>query len=271
MMPLREMRRLSRAVLLAAHIAFGIILALLVLLLPPLRRRVNRLAAWWLRRASAILGLRVLMHGRPAAGPALFVANHISWVDILVLAHCSEAAFVAKAEISDWPVLGWLASVGGTEFIRRGNLESYRGVHGRLTRRLKAGEALTVFPEGTSGHQVKPARFRPRMLQAAVDAGVPVQPVGLYYGAALGLLRRVAFVGDDSFVTHLWRLLQEEPVLAEVSFLPALSTVSGDVRLLADEAWRAVTHALTRLELFERESSLVHAESEYNAELLRAV
>ena len=232
----------------------GVVLALAVLLLPPVRRRVNRLGAWWLRRASAILGLKVLLHGRPVSGPVLLVANHISWVDILVLAHGTEASFVAKAEISGWPLIVWFADVGGTEFIRRGSLESYRRVHARLTRRLGAGESLTVFPEGTSGKRVKPARFRPRLLQAAVDARVPVQPVALYYGAAPELLRRVAFVGDDGFVFHLWRLLLEDPVLAEVCFLPPLSTISGDVRLLADEAWRAVTHSLTRLELFEAES-----------------
>jgi hypothetical protein len=62
----------------------------------------------------------------------------------------------------------------------------------------------------------------------------------------------VAFVGEDSFLTNLWALLAEGPVVAEIIFLPTLSTVSGDCRLLADESWRAVTHELTRLELFER-------------------
>jgi len=253
-MSLREARRLSRALLLATHLLLGVVLALGILVLPPLRQRVNRLAAWWLRRVSAILGIKVLLHGRPIVGPGLLVANHVSWVDILVLAAATEASFVAKAEVGGWPLIGWLAEVGGTEFIRRGSLESYRRLHARLTHRLKAGEALTVFPEGTSGAQVKPARFRPRLMQAAVEAGVPVQPVALYYSAVPELLRRVAFVGDDGFVFHLWRLLAEEPVLAEVSFLPPLSSVTGDIRLLADEAWRAVTHTLNRLELFELES-----------------
>ena len=253
-MAVRELRRLSRGLLLAVHMLLGVVLAVGVLLLPALRRRVNRLAAAWLRRASAILGLKVLVQGAAAERPVLLLANHISWLDILVLAHCTEASFVAKAEISGWPLLGWFAEVGGTEFIRRGSHESYRRLHGRLTRRLKAGEAFIVFPEGTSGKEVKPARYRPRLLLAAVEAGVSVQPVALYYGAAPELLRRVAFVGDDALVSHLWRLLGEEPVLAEVCFLPPLSTAAGDARLLADEAWRSTTHTLTRLELFELEA-----------------
>jgi len=250
----REFRRLTRAALLSLHIFAGVFLALAVLLLPPLRRHVPGLAAGWLRRAAGILGLRVLVHGRPSAGPCLLLANHISWLDILVLASATDACFVAKAEVSRWPLLGWLAEVGGTEFVRRGSHASLQRLHARMLKRLKAGEAIAAFPEGTSGPAVKPQRFRPRLLQVAVEAGVPVQPVALYYGAAPELLRRVAFVGDDSFVTHLWALLGEEPVLAEASFLPPLSSISGDIRLLADESWRAVTHALTRLELFELES-----------------
>ena len=250
----RELRRLYRAALLATHLLLGVFLVLAVLLLPAMRRQVNKLAAAWLRRASAVLGIKVLVQGVVAEGPALLLSNHISWLDILVLAHCTEASFVAKAEISGWPLLGWFAEVGGTEFIRRGSIESYRRLHGRLVRRLKAGETLMVFPEGTSGDQVKPIRYRPRLLQAAIEAGVPVQPVALYYGAAPELLRRVAFVGDDAFVSHLWRLLGEEPVLAEACFLPPLSTAAGDVRLLADEAWRSTTHTLNRLELFELEA-----------------
>ena len=266
-MALRGLRRLSRGLLLAAHLLLGVVLTLGVLLVPAVRRRVNKIAAGWLRRASAILGLKVLVQGAAVEGPALLLANHISWLDILVLAHCTEASFVAKAEISGWPLLGWFAEVGGTEFIRRGSLESYRRLHGRLTRRLGAGETLIVFPEGTSGDLVKPARYRPRLLQAAVEAGVPVQPVALFYGAAPELLRRVAFVGDDAFLTHLWRLLGEEPVLAELSFLPPLSTVAGDIRLLADEAWRSTTHTLNRLELFELEARHAAELRPFTAEL----
>jgi len=84
-----------------------------------------------------------------------------------------------------------------------------------------------------------------------VDARVPVQPVALYYGPGTG---SVAFVGEGQFPHHLWALLAAEPVVAEITYLPVLSTVSGDCRLLANESWRAVTHTLTRLELFEIES-----------------
>ena len=250
----RELRRLARAILLALHMLLGLAMALGVLLLPSgrLRRQVPGLAAWWLRRGVAILGVRVLARGRPHDAPVLMLANHISWLDILVLATQSDSGYVAKAEVAAWPLLGWLAQVGGTEFVRRGSFEDLERVLGRMARRLESGQRLTVFPEGTSGAKVLPGRFRPRLLRAAVAAQVPVQPVAIYYGSHPESL---AFVGEDSFLHNLWSLLGAEPALAEINYLPVLSTVSGDCRLLADESWRAVTHALTRLELFEREAS----------------
>ena len=254
-----QLRRLFRATLLTLHVLLAVLLALTVLVLPiaPLRRRLPRIGAWWLSRGVAILGVKVLARGRPHRAPVLMLANHISWLDILVLATQSDSGYVAKAEVAQWPLLGWLFRVGGTEFVRRGSHADLARVLKRMQARLKAGQSLTIFPEGTSGGVVMPRRFRPRLLQAAVDAKVPVQPVAIYYGPQT---RAVAFIGEDSFVTNLWALMAEEPVVAEITFLPTLSTVSGDCRLLADESWRAVTHALTRLELFESEAR--HAATE---------
>jgi 1-acyl-sn-glycerol-3-phosphate acyltransferase len=264
-MPARELRRLVRALTLAVHL-LGAALCFGLLACSPLSRRWARpLRSWWLRRGIAILGVTVISRGEVSAKPALFLSNHISWLDILVLATQTDAGFVAKAEVARWPLLGWLAGVAGTEFVRRGSHADTKRVLARMVARLKAGEQLAIFPEGTSTGSLVPLRFRPRLIQAAVEAEVPVQPVALYYGARPD----VAFIGDDSFLSHLWRLLLAEPVLAEVGFLPELSSVSGDCRLLADESWRAVAHALTRLELFERHSRLAAHEPDYGAVLVR--
>lgn len=266
---MRELRRLARAALLTVHVLLAVLTASAVLLCPPLTRRwVPAFRTWWLRRGTDILGVRVIARGRATAGPALMLANHLSWLDVLVLATQSRAGFVAKAEVAHWPLLGWLAGIGGTEFVRRGSHGDVKRVLARMVVRLAAGGSLTLFPEGTSTDSKLPLRFRPRLLQAAVDAGVPVQPVALYYGAQTPA---VAFVGEDSFLSHLWRLLATEPVLAEVIFLPELSSGSGDCRLLADESWRAVTHVLTRLELFERESMTTGDEGIDEPELAGAI
>jgi 1-acyl-sn-glycerol-3-phosphate acyltransferase len=265
----RELRRLLRAGLLVAHLMLGVLLALGVTILPfgAVRRRVPAIAAWWLSRGIAVLGVKVLARGRPHPRPVLMLANHISWLDILVLATQSDSGYVAKAEVAQWPLIGWLAQVGGTEFIRRGSQMDLARVLEEMAWRLKAGQRITVFPEGTSGSKVLPARFKPRLIRAAVAAKVPVQPIAIYYGPHP---ERIAFVGEDSFVRNLWALIGADPVLAEVTFLPVLGTVCGDCRLLADESWRAVTHALTRLELFERESRQARGLDAGDAELIRA-
>lgn len=249
-------RRLIRASVLLLHGVLGALLSASVLLMPPrLRaRQAPRLGTWWLRRGADILGLRVLARGRPAEGPVLLLANHISWLDIVALATQCDAGYVAKAEVGKWPVLGWMFRAGGTEFVQRGSHAGFQQLLVNLIRRLRAGEAMMLFPEGTSRASVTPGRFRPRLLQAAVEAGVPVQPVAIYYGAAPEELKRVAFVGEETFLHHLWLLLGSGPVVAEVSFLPPLSPVGGDCRLLADEAWRAVTHTLTQSALYEDET-----------------
>src|SRR5690242_7059736 len=144
----RELRRLARAVVLSLHMLLGVAMAMVLLLLPShsLRRRVPKLAAWWLRRGVAILGVRVLARGRPHHAPVLMLANHISWLDILVLATQSDSGYVAKAEVAQWPLLGWLFQVGGTEFVRRGSHADLARVLEQMAWRLKAGQQLTVFP-----------------------------------------------------------------------------------------------------------------------------
>jgi 1-acyl-sn-glycerol-3-phosphate acyltransferase len=257
----RELRRFARLSLLILHVLLGMAIALGILLMPSslLRRHVPKLAGWWLRRGVAVLGVRVLARGRPHHAPVLMLANHISWLDILVLATQSDSSYVAKAEVAQWPLIGWLAEMGGTEFVKRGSLQDLPRVLEQMAWRLKAGQQLTVFAEGTSGAKVLPSRFRPRLLQAAVAAKVPVQPVAIYYGSHPESL---AFVGEESFVHNLWSLLGAEPALAEITYLPVLGTLSGNCRLLADESWRAVTHALTRLELFEREAAALPQSAE---------
>ena len=255
-MVMREVGRCLRAALLLLHVLLGVLITLGVVLMPAAARArsVPPLRRWWLGRSGAILGLKVMAHGQPADRPVLMTANHISWLDILVLATQHDACFVAKAEIGHWPIIGWLAGVGGTEFVRRGDHRSYREVLASVTRRLGAGESMVVFPEGTSHASVAPSQFRPRLLQAAVDAGVGIQPVAIYYGAGGDTLGRVAYVGDDTLVRSIWELLGSDALLAEVTFLPVLEAKGQDCRALANEAWLGVVRSTEQLALFEHEA-----------------
>lgn len=124
-----------------------------------------------------IFGFRLTQIGAPLPGAVLFVANHVSWVDICILHSQRMMGFVAKREIASWPLVGWLAARGQTIFHQRGNTESLGGVMQVMADRLREGKAVGVFPEGRTrgGHEVGP--FHARIFQAAVETGVPVQPV----------------------------------------------------------------------------------------------
>lgn len=233
---MRWLRYLYRVPWLAWHVLVDLPLVLL-LTLPPwgharwhgesLEHRVIRL---WQGGLMRVFGFRMRRHGTPMPGATLFVANHVSWVDIVALHSQRMMGFVAKREIAGWPLIGWLAARGGTIFHQRGNTESLGGVMHEMLLRLREGRSVGVFPEGRTrdGREVGP--FHARIFTAAVEAGVPVQPVALRYGAHGNAQRTVAFRGNERFFGNFVRLLGEPARLAEVSFLEPIPAASEEGR-----------------------------------------
>ena len=167
----------------------------------------------------------------------LFVANHVSWVDICILHSQRMMGFVAKREIASWPLVGWLAARGQTIFHQRGNTESLGGVMQVMADRLREGKAVGVFPEGRTrgGHEVGP--FHARIFQAAVETGVPVQPVALVYG--LRATRRPLSRSAPARVSSPLRLLGEPARRAEVHFLAPIGAQDLEGRRRIAETSRA--------------------------------
>lgn len=160
----------------------------------------------WHRYACHIIGLDISMTGRPSTGaPKLFVANHVSYIDILALGSQVKVRFIAKADVSGWPVFGFLARLCGTVFIQR---RAGRSGHQRdlLKTLLASGESLVLFAEGTSsdGRTVQP--FKSSLFGAleakALRERVDVQPVTIGYETPT-----YAWYGDMTLMPHLWRLL----------------------------------------------------------------
>ena len=123
----------------------------------------------------------------------MFVANHVSWVDIEMLHSQRMMGFVAKQEIRGWPLVGWLAARGETIFHQRGSQESMGGVMHAMLARLQTGRPVGVFPEGRTRDGAEVGPFHARIFQPAVEAGVPVQPVALRYGRRGNAQTLVAF------------------------------------------------------------------------------
>ncbi len=193
-----------------------------------MRRRIDRTP--WARRsfhwACRCLGLQVQVHGDTPACPSLIVSNHISWSDIPILGSLTPVLFLSKAEVRDWPIIGWLAEQAGTLFIKRGGGRARR-VRRSIADQLEAGQAVLVFPEGTTGQGKSVLPFHGLLLGAAADTGRPIQPVTISYRRQ-GQPDPVApFVGDDAFHHHLLRLLSQPPTRVDVLFHPAFAVAPG--------------------------------------------
>ena len=186
----------------------------------------------WMLWLGRILGLRVAVQGQPLS-TALLVANHVSWLDIPALAARVPGRFVAKTEVRHWPVLGWLAALSGTRFLRRNSLAGMRALLEQVTQDLQAGRPCLVFPEGTStdGSRVEP--FFPALLQTAIAAAVPVQCVAIRYGDGRQRDEQAPFIGDDVFVRHLLRILARRRTRVELHFSPPLQSLGVSRQFLA--------------------------------------
>lgn len=214
------------------------------------RRPLPALAPWvvhlWARGALALLGLRLRVRGAPMAHPGAVVANHASWLDIVALMAATRAFFVSKAEVAGWPVIGFIGRAIGTMFIERRPVEARRQAEA-LHARLRRGDRLCLFPEGTStdGQQVLPFKSALFGVFLAPDLhGVLwVQPVSLVYRAPAGLPASFyAWWGDMDFAAHLAAVLAlSRGGLVEARFHPPLRPADfADRKTLADAACAAV-------------------------------
>lgn len=175
----------------------------------------------WAARMLRLLGVELVIHGQPpASGPVLLVCNHISWLDILVMHAARHCRFVSKADVRHWPMVGTLATGAGTLYIEReSRRDAMRVVH-HMTAALRAGDILAVFPEGTTSDGADLLPFHANLLQAAISADAPVQPIGLNFidPATGGRSDAARYVGDDSLVGSVWRLLSARGLRAELRF-----------------------------------------------------
>ena len=198
----------------------------------------------WSVRMLQIMGITLDVRGEvPSHGPLLLVANHISWLDILVLHASRHCRFVSKADVHHWPVIGTLANGCGTVFVEReSRRDAMRVVH-HMADALRSGDVLAIFPEGTTSDGNGTLPFHANLFQAAISTHAPVQPIGLtYLDAKSGAPSHVTdYVGDVSLVGSVWATVSAKPLLARVCFGRRLASVGLDRRSLAAQAREEVT------------------------------
>lgn len=190
--------------------ALALVLALLVLVPLHYLYRIFRYGSpfpmWFLGTAGWICGARVERIGTPLRRDVFFIANHVSWIDILVLAGASGTAFVAKHELSEVPVIGWLCSLNRTVFVKRENRMGVADQIDALREALADNWSVTVFPEGTTTDNRSLLPFKTSLLSMLEPPppGVLVQPVMLDYG---GVGDEIGWVGDESGLNNARRVL----------------------------------------------------------------
>ena len=196
--------------------------------------------ARWLQqtciRVLRSLGIHSEVAGVPP-GSGVVVANHLSYLDIVILSAAMPCFFVAKAEIGKWPFFGWAARCGGTLFIDRSSLASAEKVAAVIAERLELPVPVLFFPEGTSTDGSEVLRFHSRLFEPPVRAGATITTATLRYLLHDGSEERdLCWFGDDPFLPHLWKALGTKGFTAEVRF--GEPQVYSNRRMAAD-----LTHA----------------------------
>jgi 1-acyl-sn-glycerol-3-phosphate acyltransferase len=175
----------------------------------------------WAGEMLRIVGIELVVIGTPpAAGPVLLVANHISWLDILVMHASRHCRFVSKSDIKGWPFISTLAHGAGTLYIERESRRDAHRVVVQMALRLRAGDILAVFPEGTTGDGITLKPFHANLIQAAIEASVPVQPVALrFIDVASGATSFApSYVDEETLIGSISRTLTARGLKAVVTF-----------------------------------------------------
>ena len=252
-MVIATLRKYYRIILLSLWLIVGVLLTLIFLRnTMPTHGLQSRIVKKWLGKSARIFGVRIKCYGVPLPQKTLFVANHISWLDILVLGSIIPIHFLSKHEVKHMPLFGWLATRAGTLYIQRGNTRSASESSSEITAALNQQHNSLIFAEGTTtdGHVRK---FHSRMMQSAIDAHAIVQPVAIFYPAKnphteeIETNPAVLFTGNISIGESFDRVARAARIDVEVHFLEPISSSGRTRDEIAQHAFDEVVEAIKKI------------------------
>ncbi len=199
------------------------------------QRTMNAMANVWAKDLVSGMGMRLNVEGQTHDGPALLVANHRSYTDIIALLAATPCCFLAKGDVANWPILGRAAVRAGTVFVDRHARDSRKAARDTMKRILGEGHQLVVFPEGTTFQGPGCQTFRPGAFETAIEAGVPVVPIAIEYP-----LPEDAW-GDEGFVTHFTSRFRQHELNVHLHFGPALRGGEAGELMTESHEWIGTT------------------------------
>jgi len=200
--------------------------------------------AVWLHQSCQLVLRRIgfglhVVGDPPSSG--LLVSNHLSYLDIMLYGATMPCVFVSKTEVRAWPIVGLLASLGGTVFVDRQSTISATEAAARIEKLLASGILVLIFPEGTSSDGVNVLRFYPFLLEPAVRQGIIVTSAAIAYGARPEVPESsLCYYGDISFVPHILATMQLQSVWGTIRFASS-GNIYADRKQAAAETQQQVT------------------------------
>jgi 1-acyl-sn-glycerol-3-phosphate acyltransferase len=209
------------------------------------RRALNK---WWSGKLLRILNVSACVEGSvpgESDRAAMVAANHISWLDIFVISSARSTRFIAKSEIRDWPIAGWIAEEAGTLFVRRSEWRDAARTTQRVRAALDAGDCVGLFPEGITTEGDTLLKFHSSLFQAAVGNAAHVYPAAIRYETPQGdICREVSFVGERTFMQSLALIIRQRAIVVRLDFAQPIDAQRAPRRDVAAQAHARVASLL---------------------------
>lgn len=229
------------------HVVVGLVIVASIWSLSN-RKTKMKLTKWWSGSLLNHFGVQVVIYGeRPNENLSntMFLINHVSWLDIYALNSIIPLQFIAKSDINNWPILGYLVRKSGTIFINRNNRKDTSRIVDTTTEVLKAGGNVGFFPEGTTTDGTVLERFKSSIVQAAINAKSTIYPVAIRYPLPDGGINTaIAYAGDISMSEAMMNALKQKKTIAELHFLAPINLPTANRQKLTQVAFEEIANTL---------------------------
>ncbi|MEK6671869.1 MAG: lysophospholipid acyltransferase family protein [Nitrospirota bacterium] len=242
-----------------------LLLGIVVMAISPLSQRSAKIKAFcsmlWARVMCRTLGIHISIDGHHKDTIRGFtVCNHVSYLDIIVIGSIRPSVFISKHEVKDWPLLGWLARLGGTIFIDRKSKKAALAALAELEKMIDRNINIVLFPEGTTSDGYVLKEFKSTFFNLPVKARIPVILVSIKYthisGKPIGQseMDNIAWYGDMKLLPHVWNILGHRRIDVTLFFNPAIHELitgpdaAGARKLLSSLSYDSIKHGLSEIE-----------------------